>query len=1657
MEIKIKNNYLIIVYSKLNLFLLIFFLKYNLKNCQIYDDFTQGILETGNYNLIDITDYQNQKIFVTTSKKIFKGIPPTLISTTTAKLINTTSIITLNQKYLLAACLEDSLLTKININNGESSSLLNYSEIEQNLPIPITICSLSAMGEYVYIGYSKIEYYSSQTNKTNIIINIKLENYLAEPFFDLNFGKKIVNFKSTIKTDSSRQISCEPLKYGNSNNFRLVCIYEDLKFDNEERFRTWRYFLIQALINEEFTNILEENTLGRSNITLGFKLNRLNESEARCMMWKTVYIIRLKDNGNFISNTKGFNDYKASLDLFDYQSDFFFYAEKVNFMNISDIFYIAINRENKPNIFKFYDYQENSIEKLVCKYNQDNYMNIIFVIYQCSNKIKYISLAYKDAIFNLGSYSAEIQLKSFEHKEFNANSLLDLSNLGFLGVESILKPNVNQTYGIDFYNTLMENNVLVPEKSFHTNYKYYLSLIEHNKNIYTRIYSLKSFIINVKTCDKDNCVSCWDNYYTCDNCGNGDYALLKDNTDMCYKTDKIIKGYKYDSNTKYFEKCYSSCEFCSKASNDINYHYCESCSEGYLFSYSKPGNCYINNLDLEAEKIINSANEKFISSTCSNNKINSTGECINECPNSSQFYDIVYDESEKKFISKNNLNPPKYLFNQKCLEECPSKTSPDSNTNKCKCQRAFHIENDITTCYDDLNCINDIYPYQNKNTNECYSSLSQCNYFFNKDCYESSCPAGKISLFTQNDTIKNYYKNNLLLENNLINKICICDINEGVWSNITSSSNENYFQECLRNCPTDYEPEPITKQCIEKVEIQTTIIKNPTTIIENPITIIETPTTIIEKPTTIIENPTTNIENPTTVIKVLATEKIVDTTEETEKRVFRIVYPDEYYINPDNCPAVYENKCFSSCPSGTCLTQQDPNLVYCIKQEPNVRVFNGICFENIDIITNNIKEMSDNKEIISNDAGVTIRAYSTKNTNEADDDASYSVVNLGNCENKIREYYHLDEDTELFILGIDSPNKDKSAITRVYNYEIYLANGTYLDHSEACKDTKISISSAITNPDLINLDKASYFNDLGYDIYNDSSPFYTDNCAPASIDGNDITLEDRKKFFSTSNVSLCNASCKYSSVDFNSKRFTCDCDIVFNETENNEIEEENEEEEDDSSYLDYFLSLVNYKIGVCYDLFYDFKSYYYNAGFYIAVGTFILCLVGMLIFMKWGVKDLNAQIFENIPSNMKLKMMLKEKMEKIRDLEIKKNNPPRKIEKSKSLYLNIKKNNIKPVRRSRKQFMSQIINNINSKNKNNGNIIDVDDDKTKNSNPNSLKNIKRSKRNLRSKSIKNCVNQSQKRLNAEEEDNLKPNNSKKLSNFLKKTVGRKRKKSSSFHIKNTKNTSKENLNDNSSIKRRTLLSRISFKTRKAISGKIYLFRYLNDDEIDIKELNNIPYGQALRIDNRTYFQMFLSFLFHEIQIVDIFYYRNPFTHLSIILSIYIFELCLDLTLNCLLYTDDVVSEKYNNNGSIKFFTTLSLSFMSNIFAGIIAYIVGQLAEYSEFLEIIIKDVVFKQNYFLNIVKFKKYLVIKLTFFYILQTIINFGMCYYLMIFCTIYHKTQGSIMINYIVGIAESMAISFGLTLIGSLLRYLSLKNRWKNIYNTSKFMFQKF
>ena len=94
-------------------------------------------------------------------------------------------------------------------------------------------------------------------------------------------------------------------------------------------------------------------------------------------------------------------------------------------------------------------------------------------------------------------------------------------------------------------------------------------------------------------------------------------------------------------------------------------------------------------------------------------------------------------------------------------------------------------------------------------------------------------------------------------------------------------------------------------------------------------------------------------------------------------------------------------------------------------------------------------------------------------------------------------------------------------------------------------------------------------------------------------------------------------------------------------------------------------------------------------------------------------------------------------------------------------------------------------------------------------------------------------------------------------------------------------------------------------------------------------------------------------------------------------------------MNCFLYSDDVVSEKYHNNGSLSWFTSFSLSIISNIISSIITSIISNLTDYSEIFESIIKYVKIKRKYFENIIRFLKYIKIRLTIFYIIDNDILF--------------------------------------------------------------------
>ena len=947
-----------------------------------------------------------------------------------------------------------------------------------------------------------------------------------------------------------------------------------------------------------------------------------------------------------------------------------------------------------------------------------------------------------------------------------------------------------------------------------------------------------------------------------------------------------------------------------------------------------------------------------------------------------------------------------YLYNGICYIECPEETNRDTENNICTCKYyGYYPENDYYICYQENENCTDKDKIPVIDIKICLNEINECiskNYkIFNNECYSDSCPEN--TELSSDNTYTCICSNYFYEENNLYN--CFD-------SSITSCEEKDY----LYSNPNTYECFLSLGDCTYKGNIyhyNNYCYKDGC-------------------PQNTKYNSETN--NCTDIIN------------------FEITYPQEYYDNPDTCLAVYNNKCYSTCPENTCLTQQDQNLIYCVDVESYMTVFNDICFTNTEEIIKNLKNLSDSNTLLSSESGINIGVYTKDSVNNYN--SSFTVVSLNECEELLKGYYNLSSDTTLYILGIETPNKDSQSSVNIYNYKVFLENGTELDYNNACSGVKLSISAIISNEDLINLQDAIYFSSFGYDIYNSSSEFYTSVCTSASINNSDITLTDRYSDFYPSNVSMCNDSCQLNYVNLNSLRIECDCDMGYNFSDSSNVEENNDKEETNLSFWEYLLTFINYKIFVCYNLFNDPNNVFKNIGFYVGFIIIIGCVINLSVFINLGIFSINHFIKENEPSKYKLEQMRIEQEEKRKKLIELFNNKTNKIEiKKKNHNQNKKENGVKVSKKylnesKKENNPPKKISEINSENMSSKNCSiskgKEKPQKYKKAKSHNILSTFSNKKNIKhQKDINNLLYLS---ISKNDNNSISKLNTKKIKSNIVQTVIPKNKKFFSLE----KLDRKKEIKETESVPTHKKLNLEKF------SNYQFLIK-LKESSIEKKELNEATYDQAMRLDTRPIHHIFLYVLANKIDIIDMLFYFNPYVHLSISITLYIFSILLDVTLNCFLYTDDAVSEKYHNNGHLETATSLLLSFMSNIFSSIICYIVETLSNYSDAFEIIINESYKKKVYYRNMIKFKKLLKIKVTFLFVVIFILCILMTYYISIFCTIYQTTQINIMINYLYGVLESFAISVGISLIITMLRYFSIKYKKRDLYYTSRFLYQKF
>ena len=277
-----------------------------------------------------------------------------------------------------------------------------------------------------------------------------------------------------------------------------------------------------------------------------------------------------------------------------------------------------------------------------------------------------------------------------------------------------------------------------------------------------------------------------------------------------------------------------------------------------------------------------------------------------------------------------------------------------------------------------------------------------------------------------------------------------------------------------------------------------------------------------------------------------------------------------------------------------------------------------------DFIKNKIdlNYIDENKELIipkDNDTKITFTSTNIQKNNE-ETNSNTSTINLGKCEDTLKNVYNISNESNLYILKIDKEQKDFK-IPKIEYEVFYPLNDGEMEilNLSYCKGTDIEISIPIEINDII-------------DKYNPKSGYYNDICYKATSDFNtDITLNDRRNEFIKNNMSLCEENCELTSYDNIKKRAKCSCDVKTSiSLDNIQFDRKNLMK----NFLD-IKKITNIEIVKCYKIIFYTNNIKYNYGLFFFFFMFILYFTCLIIFYCKSLKKLIDEIIKIIEAKNK--------------------------------------------------------------------------------------------------------------------------------------------------------------------------------------------------------------------------------------------------------------------------------------------------------------------------------------------------------------------------------------------------------------------------------------
>ena len=250
--------------------------------------------------------------------------------------------------------------------------------------------------------------------------------------------------------------------------------------------------------------------------------------------------------------------------------------------------------------------------------------------------------------------------------------------------------------------------------------------------------------------------------------------------------------------------------------------------------------------------------------------------------------------------------------------------------------------------------------------------------------------------------------------------------------------------------------------------------------------------------------------------------------------------------------------------------------------------------------------------------------------------SDYSVIDLGDCADLLRNQNGLNSNDDLIILKYENDNKVSNGYEKSVQYEVYLPhNNKKLDLS-ICSEIDIVLYVPI---ELSEKTQRIYDNlkKQGYNLFDKNDKFYLKFCTPYnSLNGTDVILPDRLNVYEQNKLE-CQNNCEYSDYSSESKYLKCQCQVTNEE----KIETKNPEKITGKTVKKSFYDVLkysNYKVLYCYNLVFRKVTIKENLGSILSNIYFIGYLIafGILCYTKANyLKNEISKLFEDENDNNK--------------------------------------------------------------------------------------------------------------------------------------------------------------------------------------------------------------------------------------------------------------------------------------------------------------------------------------------------------------------------------------------------------------------------------------